>query len=277
MKAKSPGKLVVFTDLDGTLLDASSYSFEGALPGLCLIKEKKTPLVICSSKTRKEIEHYRILLNNDGPFIAENGGGIFIPAGYFGSGAEDAGWARAREGTYEIISLGIQYEILREALGELRREGFDVTGFGDMSVEEITRITGLVPEQAEMAKERDFDEPFIFSGPEERISDLEEAIRKKGLSLTQGKFLHILGGSDKGKAVAIVTELFRKKFGTIITVGLGDSPNDAPMLEQVDCPVLVRKPGGSHDPRIRSANLILADGVGPEGWSEAICKILHDP
>ncbi len=89
--------------------------------------------------------------------------------------------------------------------------------------------------------------------------------------------MHILGGSDKGKAVGILTELYGRKFGKIVTVGLGDSPNDAPMLEHVDYPVLVRKPDGSHESRIRAANLIRADGVGPEGWSEAIRKILRDP
>jgi len=76
-------KIIIFTDLDGTLLDNSSYSFEAALPALQLIKEKNIPLIICSSKTRKEIEHYRKKLYNLHPFISENGGGIFIPKGYF--------------------------------------------------------------------------------------------------------------------------------------------------------------------------------------------------
>jgi mannosyl-3-phosphoglycerate phosphatase len=276
MAAASLEKIVVFTDLDGTLLDAFSYSFEAAEPALRLLREKEIPLVICSSKTRKEIEHYRALLDNHHPFIAENGGGIFIPAGYFGRDPENSGRHLTREGIYEVIKLGTQYEILREALRELRSEGFDVTGFGDMTAEGVAEATGLASEQAAMAKERDFDEPFMFTGPEARVGELEEAIRKKGLSSTQGRFFHILGGSDKGKAVIMLTDLYGNRFGNVITVGLGDSPNDAPMLESVDYPVLVRKPDGSHDPRIRTANLIRADGIGPEGWNKAVMDILRN-
>jgi mannosyl-3-phosphoglycerate phosphatase len=276
MAAASLEKIVVFTDLDGTLLDVFSYSFEAAEPALRFLREKEIPLVVCSSKTRKEIEHYRALLDNHHPFIAENGGGIFIPAGYFRRDPKNSGRFPTREGTYQVIRLGTRYEILREALRELRSEGFAVTGFGDLSTEEVAEATGLTPEQAEMAKERDFDEPFMFTGPEQKVKELEAAIRKMGLSSTQGRFFHILGGSDKGKAVVLLTELYKRKFGDLITVGLGDSPNDAPMLECVDYPVLVRKPDGSHDPRIRTANLIRADGIGPEGWNKAVLEILRD-
>lgn len=76
-------KIIIVTDLDGTLLDCSDYSFDKALPALQLIKEKNIQLIICSSKTRKEIEHYRKKLYNLHPFVSENGGGIFIPKGYF--------------------------------------------------------------------------------------------------------------------------------------------------------------------------------------------------
>ncbi len=45
-------KLIIFTDLDGTLLDLHTYSFEKSLPGLGLLRQKNVPLVFCSSKTR---------------------------------------------------------------------------------------------------------------------------------------------------------------------------------------------------------------------------------
>ena len=51
-------KIIVFTDLDGTLLHPRTYSFEAAMPALKLIKEKDVPLILCSSKTRAEIEVY---------------------------------------------------------------------------------------------------------------------------------------------------------------------------------------------------------------------------
>jgi mannosyl-3-phosphoglycerate phosphatase len=275
MAVDSPKKTVVFTDLDGTLLDASSYSFEAAVPALRLLRSKEIPLVVCSSKTKKEIEHYRKLLDNSHPFITENGGGIFIPAGYFRHDLKNYGMPWTREGMYEMISLGTRYGILRKALNDLRSEGFDIRGFGDMTAEEVSGVTGLAPEQAEMAKERYFDEPFFITGSEDRLKVLEEEIWKRGLAMTQGKFFHVLGNSDKGKAVAIVTDLYRKEFGEVATVGLGDSPNDFPMLEHVDYPVLVKKPDGSWDPGVRLEKLIKAEGIGPVGWNSALLDLLE--
>lgn len=76
-------RIIIITDLDGTLLHPKTYSFEKAMPALRLIKEMGIPLVFCSSKTRTEVEVWRQRLENSHPFISENGGGIFIPDGYF--------------------------------------------------------------------------------------------------------------------------------------------------------------------------------------------------
>ncbi|RJQ56814.1 MAG: HAD-IIB family hydrolase [Nitrospiraceae bacterium] len=267
-------KLIIFTDLDGTLLD-SNYSFEAALPALSLIKEKGIPLVICSSKTLKEIEHYRKKLYNLNPFISENGGGVFVPKGYFGFQLSDAGFQAKDEKQYYLIRLGAEYDDLRKALNELRTEGFSVKGFGDMTVEGISILTGLSIEEAEWAKERDFDEPFVFAGaiPEQPL--LLDAIKKKGFNYTQGRFHHILGNSDKGKAVSILTDLFKKEYNKVATIAAGDSPNDIPMLEKVDYPVIVRKRDGEYDCRINIPGLAKADGTGPEGWNKAMIALIN--
>lgn len=266
---------VIFTDLDGTLLDHETYSFGPALPALNLIKEKCIPLVICSSKTLREIEWYRENLGNSHPFISENGGGIFIPSGYFDTLGQFLGLAETLEDGYVMIRLGAPYRKLRRALRELRNEGFGITGFGDMTTAEVAAVTGLPGEQAAMARERDFDEPFLLNGDDTVTVKLQEAIRLKGFNLTQGRFFHILGGSDKGKAVAILADLYRRKYGEITTCALGDSLNDLPMLEQVDYPVLVKKHDGRHDPRIKAPRLVKAEGIGSEGWNLAVVEFFR--
>jgi mannosyl-3-phosphoglycerate phosphatase family protein len=268
-------KIIVFSDLDGTLLDASSYSFEEALPALRLLRENDIPLVLCSSKTKREMEHYRVLLHNRHPFITENGGGIFIPHGYFAPVRLLPDIPSAREGAYEVIRLGADYLSLRRALTELREEGFNVTGFGDMTAEEVSAVTGLDLDQAAMARERDFDEPFLLEGGDERVRKVVEAIAGKGFVITQGAFFHIIGNSDKGRAAAILIGLYREKFGEVTTIALGDSPNDIPMLECVDYPVLVKKRDGSYDTRIDIPGMTRAPGIGPEGWSPALTGLLR--
>lgn len=278
-------KIIIFTDLDGTLLDHAAYSFAPALPALELLKKKNIPLVLCSSKTMKEIEFYRGKLRNPHPFISENGGGIFIPKDYFGfdvrdflsSIEEDALTVINDENNnLEVIRLGARYEDLRRAIGSLREKGFRVTGFGDMTIEEISDLTGLSPTEAELARKRDFDEPFIFSGNENKRTDLLKSITTLGFNFTEGNFFHLLGNSDKGRAVTIVSALYRKKYGDILTVGLGDNPNDIPMLDRVDYPVIVRKPDGSYHERIQIPGVMKADGIGPAGWNSAVLKIISD-
>lgn len=264
---------IIFTDLDGTLLD-EDYSFEQAHTALKLIEAKGVPLVVCSSKTKTEIEFYRTKLNNSHPFISENGGGIFIPAGYFSFPVETLDYEVHRYERYTVIKLGALYADLRKALDELRQEGFNIRGFGDMTPGEVSGVTGLSYEEAVMSKERNFDETFLFHPEDEKDEEaLFASIRTKGYRYTIGKFYHILGASDKGKAVSILTEIYRRQFGEIITYALGDSPNDIPMLEKVDVPVVVQRPDRSYNPLICRLNVIKADGVGPEGWNSAIVQI----
>jgi mannosyl-3-phosphoglycerate phosphatase len=268
-------KPVIFTDLDGTLLDHESYSFEPALPALRLIRESGIPLVVCSSKTRGEIERYRRRLDNRHPFISENGGGIYIPHGCFDPLILPPGVTSSEVDGYSVIRLGPFYPALRRAVVELRNEGFNITGFGDMTSSGVAAITGLTVEEAVLAREREFDEPFLFREGKKGVELLVKAIRRKGYQLTRGRFFHILGESDKGKAVDILAGLYRGKLGDIFIVALGNSPNDLSMLERADCPVLVMKPGGGYDPAIHLPRLIRARGMGPAGWNSALLDLLE--
>lgn len=273
-------KIVIFTDLDGTLLDDSTYSFEAARPALTLARQNDVPVVICSSKTRGEIEYYRRILDNSHPFVSENGGGIFIPKGYFGKTEKisltgsDARRIKVEETEdYYVVGLGVSYGKLKEAVATLRRKGFAIRGFGDMTIEEISLLTGLCMDEALMARERDFDEPFTFEGNERA---LEEAVRAMGLNCTRGKFFHILGDNDKGKAVAALIRLYEKKYGEVYTAALGDNPNDLPMLMVADYPVIVQKPGGYYEPQIDLPGMIRAEGIGPAGWNKEVLKLIGE-
>lgn len=274
-------KVVIFTDLDGTLLHPKTYSFEAALPALSLIREKNIPLVLCSSKTRAEIEVYKPRLGNDHPFISENGGGIFIPEGYFSITSArpplyNGGVAALLKDLagYHVVVLGKPYEEIRKTFSDLRdRLNIRVKGFGDMTAEDIAELTGLTFEEASLAKLRDFGEPFVFeANTDERFL---KAIEASGLHWTQGHFYHIMGDNDKGKAVSILKGLFEREMGEVHTIGLGDGFNDLPMLKKVDQPVLIQKEDGSYDHRIRLPNLIKAEGIGPDGWNKVLMELLQ--
>jgi mannosyl-3-phosphoglycerate phosphatase len=268
-----PSEFVIFTDLDGTLLDHKSYSFEAALPALALIKSKNIPLVICSSKTRAEIEYYRELLDNSEPFISENGGGIFIPNAYF---AHLFRHDRQIDG-YKLIELGSPHETLINELNWMKRDqGIKLKGLSEMTIKELSRISGLSKEQAKLARKREYDEAFIIYGDDSDKELIKREIIRRGLKHTEGGiFHHIMGDNDKGRAANILISLFRQKLPGVKTIGLGDSFNDLPMLKAVDMPILIKKPTGQYDPRIKTPNLVFAQGIGPEGWNKAILDLME--
>jgi mannosyl-3-phosphoglycerate phosphatase len=104
--------LLIFTDLDGTLLDHDTYDFSPALPALTALRADNVPLILCSSKTRAELEYWKERLNIHDPFISENGGVLAIPEGYFKQPFD----FQEEQNSYRIIYLGERYAALRAAL-----------------------------------------------------------------------------------------------------------------------------------------------------------------
>ena len=129
---------IIFTDLDGTLLDHNTYSFAKAKPALSLVKKRKIPLVICTSKTRLEIELWRKKLKNSHPFISEDGGAIFIPKKYFNFKFD----YDRKLSKYYVIELGLPYKKLRAELNKLKKK-YDLYGFGDLSAKKLMKETKL--------------------------------------------------------------------------------------------------------------------------------------
>ncbi len=271
-----PARQLIFTDLDGTLLDHHNYSFAGAEEALAEVDRRRIPLVLVTSKTRAEVEVLRGKLGHGHPFVTENGGGIFIPDGYFNLRLEGA----TRAGRYFCIALARPYAEMCVALDELAEEtGASVAGFHHMRPREIAQNSGLPLKQAELAADREFDEPFFFAGASDAaIRAFAEAAKRRSLSVVRGsRFWHLFAGSDKGRAVRRLIQLYRDaEHLRFRTIGLGDSPNDIPLLMAVDRPVLLPFPGGAFAPEVESRlpRLARAPAPGPAGWNQAVLKLL---
>ena len=265
-------KPVIFTDLDGTLLDLETYSYDRALPSIEYLRSRDVPIIFCSVKTKAEQEVYRKELQINDPFIVENGGAIFISRGYF---PFDFEYHKVKDG-YLVIELGIPYHRIREVLAQIRDDtGVNFRGFGDMSAEEVASLTGLDLEAAQRAKAREYDETVTLEVTPHELNRFLDALKKTGLNYTSGsRYCDVTGSNDKGKATTILIDLFNRKSGKIRTIAIGDSPNDLPMLSAVDIPVLVQKPGGTWE-EIDVPHLHRVEGIGPEGWARAVEEIIE--
>lgn len=267
---------LVFTDLDGTLLDHHTYSWSAAKEALAEIDRRRVPLVLVTSKTRAELELLRRRMGHAHPFITENGGGIFIPHGYFNLHIEGA----HRIGHYHCLSLSRPYAEMVAALEEIAdAAGVGVVGFHQMSAREIAQNTGLALREAKLARQRDFDEPFFFVGGEKQVeAKFKREAHHRGMEVVRGgRFWHLVAGSDKGRAAGLLAKLYGKAWhGRLRTVALGDSPNDLSLLAAVDQAVLLPRPDGGFAEEVltRLPHVGLGSAPGPRGWNGAVLRIL---
>jgi mannosyl-3-phosphoglycerate phosphatase len=221
------------------------------------------------------MEFYRRKLENSHPFISENGGAVFIPKDYFSFRFpydRETDW-------FLVLELGTFYPRIIEVLEWIKKEtGVLIKGLSDLTEREISSLCGLDIKEAVLAKKREYDEPFIIEGSEKEVELVKEKIEEKGMNYAWGgRFHHILGKNDKGKAVEILKEFYENQFFSIFTIGIGDSLNDLPMLSVVDRPVFLK---GDDDvlPEILSPiqNFMIINGTGPQAWNEVILNIIKE-
>lgn len=265
-------RLIVISDLDGTLLDQQTYRYEVCLPTIQKLLSLKIPLILCSSKTRCEILPLWKKLGLHDPFVVENGGAIYFPVGYFSFSVEGA----KPRGEFAAIEFGTDISMLRQALAEAARQcQVKVSSFGSMDLDEISALTGLPRDQALLAGMREYDEPFVVE--EQDRQEIYANLAARGLNVIEGdRFSHLTGGNDKGRAVKVLLDLYRRNGPLEISVGLGNSANDLAFLLEVDRPVAIRNPDGTWDAGLQRAipNIGKSRGVGPDGWRETVEDIL---
>ena len=265
-------KLILFTDLDGSLLDYETYSFRASEPALDIIRERQIPLIFTTSKTRPEVEQLQRKMGISEPFIIENGAAVYFPHGYRGINIKEG----FRESAYAVIRLGEEYAEIRKFV-ESVKERYKIRGFGDMFPEEIASLAGLSAAEAIQAKRREFTEPFVMEDMSVFLN-LEDAARARGFKIARGgRFFHLMGeGQDKGRAVKIATEIISENINDkVISIGIGDSANDIPMLKCVDIPVLIPHPDGRFED-FAIKNLLRAGQPGSKGWNQIMIDILSN-
>ena len=259
-------RLIVFTDLDGTLLDHDTYEWQAAKPALEQLTFRNIPLVLVSSKTFVELSHYRDALKLEYPVVAENGAAIHMAGQEFPD------------------TLPVEGAVPRAELQETYRAikadgGYRCEAFFELGTEGIVRETGLSEERAAMANERVASEPIHWSDTEAHAMAFAAEARKRGLSCVRGgRFLHLLGQTSKQKAVQQLIDAYADRYAGehVLSVSLGDGPNDIGMLETTDIAVVI--PGRhEHDMTLTTQNRIVRSAAhGPEGWNEAMLALLAE-
>ncbi len=278
----NPRKLVVFTDADGTLIDHKTYSFKEAQPAIDQALGKDVPIHIVTSKTFAEVEALqgRLGMLGKAPFSVENGSANYIPKDYFPFDIR-AVLPQAHiesRGSYEVMLFNKPYAESRNALRHAAENAsVQVTGIGDMTVEQFAQNTGLALSDAENGKKREFQEGFLIREEieEKRIAMKEELSRLGFEMVSGGRFHHVLGGGSKSEAVASMIRLYDRKFGgRALTVGIGDAQNDLEFIQLCDKGFLVANPNSISE-QVSNSDVISEPLVGPKGWNRIVLSMLN--
>ena len=264
---------LIFTDLDGSLLDHHSYSHQAADITLTYLEQNSIPVIPCSSKTQPEIESLRSDLNNQHPFIIENGAAVFIPKNIFIDQPND---------TIEHENYWVKEFVKPHAhwLSKLNLMRDEFNGlykpFSDMTIEEIAQATDLSLEQAGLAAKRQYGEPVLWLGNQAEKQAFIKGLKDHNVNVLQGgRFLHICGDANKGKALLWLTNTYQELFSaSYSTIAIGDSHNDCEMLDMADHALIIRSPVHDTPSLSRVDGVTISDAYGPEGWAQGINSIL---
>jgi mannosyl-3-phosphoglycerate phosphatase family protein len=273
-----PPTRVIFTAVEGALLDSKSQSWSAAAEALGEIERRRVPLILVSSGTRAELEPLRRKLEHGHPFITESGGGLFIPDGYFARRLEGA----VRQGRYFCVAFVRPYADAVAAVEELAEEsGASIVGYSQMTAREIAHNTGESVRQAELARQREFSERFFFAGGTEKvINKFEREAREGGWDAIRGEpFWELRSGNDEARALRHLMRLLRDALHTRLrAVAIGSNARDLSLLSAADQAVLLPQRGQEFDPVLTSRlpKAIPGEASGPAGWNQAVLKALEE-
>jgi len=272
---------LIFSALEGALVDPHTDSYAGAEEALSELDRRKIAYVLLTSRTREEIDPIRRKLGHNHPFVTENGGGVFFPDGYFSLRIPGS----VRVARYLSVAQGRPYAEVCEALDDIAEEcAVGVAGFHHMSLREIADNTGLRPKSAELARAREFDEPFYFTSADDKaIAQFVETARERGFDTRRGPaFWHLSSKCDPARAVRFLAQLFREATHIKLRlVGIGGGEGDLPWLRAVDHAVLlpdsreaVKPSGHPQENPGRTKSIVTGEAPGAAGWNQAILDII---
>lgn len=260
----SLNQLVIFTDLDGCLLNKADYDWSASRPVLQELQRRAIPVVLNSSKTAAEMRQLAEEFGLTGsPFISENGGVIQW---------NDLG----DDGQNSPQVLGVTRDEIQSVLTPLS-DHFHFRSFTDLQIDGVMAATGLDRERATLASDRQSTEPLLWDDSEDSIDRFRQAIEHAGLTLTQGgRFWHVTGRNSKGAAMQQVAHKFKERSvtGEVMCAGIGDSAIDQSMLDVADYPIGIPV-AGTLNVTINPTTGIVATQEGSAGWAEAVSLLLQ--
>ena len=259
--------ILIFTDLDGSLLNHSNFEFYTIKPFILKCLRNNIRIIPNTSKTKNEVEFFSEQLGVDIPFIVENGSAIHnldLVCSHFGKNNKSLILSRTADEIFEIFNNKVPLSLRNQCLF-----------LKDMNASKQSKVLGLNGEQLTSALNRLYSIPLIFNGPIEIKNELISIFNDLDIKLHEGgRVINICDNCSKGDAMKIILkkmEDIKKKYHSIV---IGDSPNDISMLALSNQPCVVPLPDQENLKKLKLKKVIRANQVAPDGWKEVVLKSL---
>ena len=252
-------KILIFTDLDGSLLHRDTFKFDKIKDYLNKLLSKGIYIIPNTSKTEKEILEFNNELGSNLPFISENGASIKGLDLLNSNLPKELILSREKVILINIFERSVPLYLQNKC-----------KWLSKMDKRKQSLIFGLEEEKLKMALDRNYSVPFIFEGTKSEKKELSKILKKRGLSLQEGgRVINLTDKVNKAKALQVFVRFFKKNNKNVKTVAVGDNYNDLEMLRISDFPCLVFNDKFTLD-EIPINNLIITNKPSPEGWVDVI-------
>ena len=255
--------VVIFTDLDGSLLHRDTFKFDSIKDYIKSLINGGIIIIPNSSKTEVEIKKFNEELGIELPFISENGSliqGLNLINRNF---PNKIILSRQKEELIKIFDTKVPEKI--------RNRCFLISKMDKKKQEEIFGQKGG---RLKDVLDRNYTLPFLFNGEKTEKNELLKILNSNSLTLQEGgRVSNLCDNVNKIKSMNKVIKIIKKTEEKIKTIAVGDNYNDLDMIKNSDVPCLVFNDQFKLD-QINIDNLIFSNKPSPEGWADVIKKAL---
>jgi predicted mannosyl-3-phosphoglycerate phosphatase (HAD superfamily) len=265
-------KTVVFCAIDD-LIPISGNPLSGFPDFLDGLADARIPSVWVSSRNRHQLDMPIRKLGHSGPFIAENGCGVYLPEDYFHLKPERT----VRMGRFTCIPVATPQPAAAQALEALAEDtGISVVQLSSLSPREAMQNTGLSRQETDALRQRDFDELFFFAGTSDaEIQKFRQLARERRLALRPADSLYSLAaGSSLPKCVQEVRKLYDRALHTRANaVAVTTASESGELVKVCDRSILLTDRNTTEPETAPPAGRALAKRLplfSPDTWSQVL-------
>jgi mannosyl-3-phosphoglycerate phosphatase len=262
---------VVYCSTDNLITNTNKglSGFADFLEGL---GEANVPVVPVTSRSRLQFDATIRKFGFGHPFLGEGGCGVFLPEDYFHLKPPRS----VRLGRFTCIPAASPQPAAAEMLVEVAEEtGIEAVALRELSPRELSQNTGLPQREAELLRQRDFDELFFFAGASD--ADIERfgqaAAQRKAQVRPRGALWSLAVGANLASCVRDLSQLYQRSFrANPHSIGIATAEEAAELFPACDrCLLLAGRDAAAAEPASKCKTLPL---FSADTWPLALEMIL---